>query len=94
MKFSGKIYPNKINEKYHYVEIKKYGNEGEFIVTAQEVKPLISRFLELRREKAGITIAEVVKKLGKKSLNYYSQYERVKSMPGFDKLREFKLTNH
>ena len=85
MKFPGKIYPKKINEKYHYVEIpllgihtqgknykdsmrmakealeellcieieiEKYGNEGEFIITAQELKPLISRFLEAGREKS------------------------------------------
>jgi predicted RNase H-like HicB family nuclease len=83
MKFPGKIYPKKNNEKYHDVEIpllgihtqgknykdsinmakdaleellnieiiiEKYGMDGEFIVTSNELKPLIARFLESKLE--------------------------------------------
>ena len=59
-----------------------------FTVSSDDLKPLIGRFLSTMRENADLTIREVVERLGKKSPNYYAQYEQGKSLPGLDTLSD------
>lgn len=72
------------------IEISPWGKKKDaFTVTSKDLKPLVARFLEIRREKAGLTIKEVTERLGRSAVNYYAQYEQGRSLPGLEKLREF-----
>jgi len=71
------------------IEIEAVGKDkDEFTVTSKNLKPLVARYLETRREKAGWTLKQVAQKIGATSLNAYAQYEKGKAMPSVEKLRE------
>lgn len=70
------------------IDVKTLGKTG-FAVSSEDLKPLMGRFLETLRENAGLTIREVTDRLGKKSPNFYAQYEQGKSLPGMDLVSDF-----
>jgi predicted RNase H-like HicB family nuclease len=64
------------------------GKNKEFYIWSDEPKKLIGRFLQNSRSEAGLSLAEVVEKLGYKSRNSYAQYEQGRTMPSAEKLSE------
>jgi predicted DNA-binding transcriptional regulator AlpA len=70
------------------IEVSLFG-KNDFAVTSSDLKPLIGRFLETLREESGLTIRQVTEKLGKKSPNFYAQYEQGKSLPSMEMISDF-----
>ncbi len=71
------------------VEVEPWGNAKDtFVVSSNQLKPLIARFLATRRAAAGFTMAEVAKRLGGSWVNNYAQYEKGKSLPGIEQLQK------
>lgn len=64
-------------------------SKNSFTVSARDLRPLMGRFLETIRENAGLSIREVSSRLGKKSPNFYAQYESGKSLPSVEMLSSF-----
>lgn len=64
------------------------GKHGDFEVSSNDSRGLISLFLRRQREKSGLSLSEAAKRLGAKSRNAYARYERGTSMPSIEKLAE------
>jgi DNA-binding XRE family transcriptional regulator len=64
------------------------GTHGDFEVSANEPRFLISLFLRRQRERSGLSLSEAADRLGAKSRNAYARYERGTSMPSLEKLVE------
>ena len=64
------------------------GKQGDFEVSANDPRGLISLFLRRQREKSGLSLSEAAERLGAKSRNAYARYERGSSMPSLEKLTE------
>ena len=64
------------------------GKHGDFEVSANDPRFLISLFLRRQRERSGLSLSEAAERLGAKSRNAYARYERGTSMPSLDKLVE------
>lgn len=64
------------------------GKHGEFEVSSNEPRILISLFLRRQRERSGLTLSEAAERLGAKSRNAYARYEQGTSMPSLEKLTE------
>lgn len=64
------------------------GEHGEFEVSSNEPRILISLFLRRQREKSGLTLSEAAERLGAKSRNAYARYEQGTPMPSLEKLTQ------
>jgi DNA-binding XRE family transcriptional regulator len=64
------------------------GKHGDFEVSSNDSRGLISLFLRRQRERSGLSLSEAAKRLGAKSRNAYARYERGTSMPSIEKLAE------
>ncbi len=64
------------------------GKHGDFEVSANDPRGLISLFLRRQRERSGLSLSEAAERLGAKSRNAYARYERGTSMPSLEKLAE------
>ena len=64
------------------------GKHGEFEVSSNDTRGLISLLLRRQREKSGLSLAEAAERLGAKSRNAYARYEQGISMPSLEKLVE------
>ncbi len=68
-------------------EVGVFPGEGEYFEVGASDEATLTAFL-LRREriKSGLTLAEVARRLGSKSLNTYARYEQGRSVPTVPKL--------
>jgi len=64
------------------------GKHGDFEVSTNDPRGLISLFLRRQRERSGLSLSEAAERLGAKSRNAYARYERGTSMPSLEKLAE------
>ena len=64
------------------------GKQGDFEISSNDPRGLISLFLRRQREKSGLSLAEAATGLGAKSRNAYARYEQGKAMPSLEKLTE------
>ena len=64
------------------------GKRGDFEVSSNDPRVLISLFLRRQRERSGLSLSEAAERLGARSRNAYARYERGTSMPGLEKLTE------
>jgi len=64
------------------------GKHGDFEVSSNNPRGLISLFLRRQRERSGLSLSEAAKRLGAKSRNAYARYEQGTSMPSLEKLAE------
>ena len=64
------------------------GKNGDFEVSSNDPRGLISLFLRRQRERSGLSLSEAAERLGAKSRNAYARYERGTSMPSIEKLAE------
>lgn len=62
-------------------------NRG-FEVGANDVRVLVALLLRRQRESSGLTLADVARRLGQRSRNAYSRYERGEAVPTVEKLEE------
>lgn len=70
-------------------EVRVFPGKGEYFEVGASDEATLTAFL-LRRErtKSGLTLAEVARRLGSKSLNTYARYEQGRSVPTVPKLSE------
>jgi len=64
------------------------GKRGDFEVSSNDPRGLISLFLRRQRERSGLSLSEAATRLGAKSRNAYARYEQGISMPSLEKLTE------
>ena len=64
------------------------GKHGDFEVSSNDPRGLISLFLRRQRERSGLSLSEAAERLGARSRNAYARYERGTSMPSLEKLAE------
>ena len=64
------------------------GKQGNFEVSSIDTRSMTSLLLRRQRERSGLSLAEVAKRLGAKSRNTYARYERGTSAPTLEKLNE------
>ena len=64
------------------------GKHGEFEVSSNDPRGLVSLLLRRQREKSGLSLSEAAERLGAKSRNAYARYEQGISMPSLEKLTE------
>ncbi len=62
--------------------------QGHFEVSSTDTRAMTSLLLRRQRERSGLSLAEVAKRLGAKSRNTYARYERGTSAPTLEKLSE------
>ena len=62
--------------------------QGDFEVSSTDTRTMTSLLLRRQRERSGLSLAEVAKRLGAKSRNTYARYERGTSAPTLEKLNE------
>jgi hypothetical protein len=64
------------------------GQQGNFEVSAADIRGLVSLLLRRQRERSGLSLAEAAARLGAKSGSAYARYERGLSAPTVEKLAE------
>ncbi len=64
------------------------GPADDFEVSSKDTRGLVSLLLRRQRERSGLSLAETAERLGAKSRNAYSRYERENSTPTLDELSE------
>jgi len=64
------------------------GKQGQFEVSSPDTRTMTSLLLRRQRERSGLSLADVAKRLGAKSRNTYARYERGTSAPTLEKLNE------
>jgi len=64
------------------------GKGAYFKVGSTDLATLVAFLLRRLRIKQGLTLAEVSKRLGAKSLNTYARYEQGKSIPTLEKFSQ------
>lgn len=70
------------------VNIEPVKGSLRFYVSADDNDQLIALLLRGQRQKHGLTLEEVAKRLGAKSINSFARYEQGKSCPSIKKLTE------
>jgi len=80
-----------VNKEGFKVEIYKEKKDS-FEVGSSEPKHMVSLLLQQKREMSGLSLAQVVSRLGMKSRNTYARYERGYSVPSVEKLDELLNT--
>ena len=73
-----------VNKKGFKIEVFP-GKEDYFEVDSSDLAALASFLLRRQRTKKGLTLMEVSKRLGAKSINSYARYEQGKSVPTIEK---------
>ena len=74
--------------KAHF-KIRVFPGKGEYFeIGASDESALTAFLLRRERTKSGLTLAEVARKLGSKSLNTYARYEQGRAVPTVPKLSE------
>jgi hypothetical protein len=70
-------------------KIHLFSGKGEYFeIGASDESALTAFFLRRERAKSGLTLAEVARKMGSKSLNTYARYEQGRTVPTVPKLSE------
>jgi hypothetical protein len=70
-------------------KIHLFSGKGEYFeIGASDESALTAFFLRRKRAKSGLTLAEVARKMGSKSLNTYARYEQGRTVPTVPKLSE------
>lgn len=70
-------------------KIHLFPGKGEYFeIGASDESVLTAFLLKRERAKSGLTLAEVARKLGSKSLNAYARYEQGRTVPTVPKLNE------
>ena len=67
------------------IEIQPVGRDV-FEVASADARRMISLLLQRQRQKSGLSLAQVAKRLGVKSRHAYARYEQGVSVPTVDKL--------
>jgi predicted RNase H-like HicB family nuclease len=76
-----------VNKEDFKVEV--YPGKGEYFeVYSKDLSTMIAFLLRRQRTKHGLSLAEVAKRLGAKSLNTYARYEQGKSVPTVEKFNQ------
>lgn len=71
------------------IEISTRALDGErFVLKCDPPEALVALALRRRREAAGLSLAEVARRIGAKSRNAYARYEQGTSLPTLTKLAE------
>ena len=73
-----------VNKKGFKVEVYP-GEKSYFEIASEDVATLTAFLLRRQRMKHGLTLVEVSKRLGAKSLNTYARYEQGRSVPTIEK---------
>ena len=60
--------------------------KDSFEISASDLGPMISLLLQRQRQRSGLSLAEVARRLGARSRNAYARYERGESLPTIEKL--------
>jgi hypothetical protein len=63
-------------------------SDGKFEIGSDDVSALTAFLLKRQRVKRGLSLDEVAKRLGAKSVNAYARYEQGRSVPTIIKLNE------
>ena len=70
-------------------KIRVFPGKGEYFeIGASDESTLTAFLLRRERTKSGLTLAQVARKLGSKSINTYARYEQGRSVPTVPKLSE------
>lgn len=77
-----------VNEKGFRIKVSMVV-DGEFIISANDVPPLVALMLKRQRVKNGLSLADMQERLHAKSRNAYAQYEQGRSVPSVQKFMEF-----
>lgn len=64
------------------------GKNGSVYIGSPSTKPFIAFLLKRQRQKYGLTISQVISKMGVGSKTAYARYEQGKSEPSLSKLQE------
>lgn len=64
------------------------GKNGEFELGTSDTQTLLRLVLRRQRERSGLSLADVARRMGAKSRNAYARYERGASTPSVTKLGE------
>jgi len=64
------------------------GGRDSFEIASDDVATLVALMLRRQREKRGLSLAEVARRLGSSSKTAYARYEQGRSVPTIDKLFE------
>jgi DNA-binding XRE family transcriptional regulator len=71
------------------LEVKVFpGPRGVFEIDAEDAATLVALMLRRQREKHGVSLAEVARRLGARSKTAYARYEQGRSVPSVEKLFE------
>lgn len=73
-----------VNKKNFKVDVYP-GKKSYFEITSKNIAALTAFLLRRQREKHGLTLVEVSKRLGAKSHNTYARYEQGRSVPTIEK---------
>jgi hypothetical protein len=76
-----------VNKKGFRVEVFP-GDGGYFEVGSPNVAPLTALLLRRQRLKRGLTLSDVTKRMGARSLNSYARYEQGRSVPSIERLSQ------
>jgi hypothetical protein len=74
-----------VDRKGFSVRVHVAGKE-DFEVSSDDARAMISLLLQRQRQKSGLTLAQVARRLGAKSRNAYARYEQGVSVPTVEKL--------
>ncbi len=75
------------------VKIKSISNDT-FVVVANNSKLIVAHMLKRLRQKHGLTVREVSKRMGSSSPNTFGAYEQGKAAPTLEKLEELLSAIH
>jgi DNA-binding XRE family transcriptional regulator len=76
-----------VDRKRFAVEVEPVSRET-FEVSAGDARSMVSLMLQRQRQRSGLSLAQVAKRLGVKSRNAYARYEQGVSVPTIEKLDE------
>jgi len=77
-----------VDEKGFKIEVIPV-SKTKFMISGSDLRPLMALFLQDLRAKSGLTLKQIQKRLGLKSVNGYAQYEQAKALPGMNLLTDF-----
>jgi hypothetical protein len=76
-----------VDRKGFSVEVHPTASE-EFEVGSDDPRTMISLLLQRQRQRSGLSLAQVARRMGAKSRNAYARYEQGVSVPTIEKLDE------
>ena len=87
MKMAKDIVETGVDKRGFKADVRMNGKDN-FILTVNDSKALIAHMLRRLRQKNGLTIREVSKRMGSSSPNAFGSYEQGKQAPTLEKLEE------